>query len=71
MSNIIGRIMEYEEGSMDPDEVVGFFEELVDTGMINHLQGHYHRTAMAMIRQGLLWQHEPNETEEQWTHESN
>ncbi len=38
------RILAYEENDMTPDELIEFFCDLYNTGMINHLQGHYGRT---------------------------
>ena len=45
----------YENGDMDEYEVIDFFQRLVDTGMINHLQGHYGRTAQALIDSGDIF----------------
>lgn len=50
---LVDKIIQYEQGDMnDPQEVVTFFQELIDTGMINHLQGHYGRTACDLIEKG-------------------
>lgn len=54
MPDVVGRIMDYENGVMKPDEVIEFFQELVNTGMAWTLQGHYGRTAEALIEQGLV-----------------
>lgn len=48
----LGGIMAYEGGEMDEDEVIIFFQHLVDTGMAWTLQGSYGRTAAALIRNG-------------------
>ena len=45
----------YENGDMDEYEVIDFFQRLVDTGMINHLQGHYGRTAQSLIDSGDIF----------------
>jgi len=45
----------YENGDMDECEVIDFFQRLVDTGMINHLQGHYGRTAQSLIDSGDIF----------------
>ena len=45
----------YENGDMDEYEVIDFFQRLVDTGMINHLQGHYRRTAQSLIDSGDIF----------------
>ena len=49
----VDKIMKYEEGLMDEDETVEFFQELIDSGMIYHLQGSYGRMAQHLISQGL------------------
>ena len=47
-STMVEKIIAYESGEMNAEEVEEFFAELVSTGTIWHLQGHYQRTAMAM-----------------------
>ena len=49
----VGKIMRYEDGEMDQDEIVEFFQELIDSGAIYHLQGSYGRMAQHLISQGL------------------
>ncbi len=46
--DMVGKIMAYESGEMTMEEVEEFFAELVSSGTIWHLQGHYQRTAMAL-----------------------
>lgn len=50
----IDTLMAYEAGELDEDEMVSFFQGLVDTGMAWQLQGHYGRTAHALIEAGLV-----------------
>lgn len=50
----IEKIMRYESGEMDDDEIVYFFSDLIKSGVINHLQGHYGRTAGNMIANGWI-----------------
>jgi hypothetical protein len=47
-------IMRYESGEMSEEEALKFFSKLIRSGMVNHLQGSYGRTAAALIKQGLL-----------------
>lgn len=47
-----GLLMQYEEGRMNSDEQVEFFQHLIDTGLAWTLQGHYGRTAMALVQAG-------------------
>lgn len=56
MSDIVGRIMDYEAGMLEDDEVIELFAELVSSGMAWRLQGHYGRMATALIDQGFITQ---------------
>ena len=47
-------VMAYEAGQMDEDQIVEFFQELVDTGLAWQLQGSYGRTARALIEAGWV-----------------
>ena len=44
--------MDYESGEMDEEEVLDFFQKLVDTGLVWELQGSYQRTAINLIYSG-------------------
>lgn len=48
----VNEIMDYEMGVMEGDDVVEFFQKLIDTGMAWALQGHYGRTAKVLIDAG-------------------
>ena len=50
---ITDKIIAYEDDSMDNNDVIPFFQELIDTGLAWRLQGHYGRTAKTMLRAGL------------------
>ena len=52
--DLVGGISKYEEGEMDMVEVVELFQHLVNTGLAWSLQGHYGRTAEALIEEGLV-----------------
>lgn len=47
-------IIEYEEGSLDYNDVLLLFQHLVDTGLAWKLQGHYGRTARALLSSGEI-----------------
>jgi hypothetical protein len=47
-------IMQYEQGDLTDDQVVNGFQHLVDSGVVWQLQGHYGRTAHALINEGLV-----------------
>ena len=52
--DLVGSIIDYESGTMDQDEMIEFFQHLVDTGLAWTLQGHYGRTANGLIELGYI-----------------
>tara|TARA_R100001509_G_scaffold59611_1_gene32839 strand:- start:190 stop:378 length:189 start_codon:yes stop_codon:yes gene_type:complete len=52
--NLVDQIMKYESDEMTEEEVVDFFQELLDTGTLFHLQGHYQRYASALLHHGVI-----------------
>lgn len=54
MKDIVMDIMAYESGEMNEQEMLDFFQYLVNTGLAWELQGHYGRTATALIEQGVI-----------------
>lgn len=53
MTDLVGKIMEYEEGEMEEDDAIEFFQELIDSGLAWQLQGSYGRTAASLIEAGV------------------
>lgn len=51
--DIVDKIIRYENGEMDEDEIITFFQELIDNGMAWTLQGHYGRMAQELIERGM------------------
>lgn len=51
---MIDQIIRYENGDMTEEEELVFFQGLVNTGLAWSLQGHYGRTAEALIEEGLI-----------------
>lgn len=51
---IINEIIRYERNELDEDQFIDLFQRLVDTGLAWTLQGHYGRTATALIEAGLI-----------------
>ena len=51
---IIEKIIAYENGELeDAEETIKFFQEIIDSGLVWQLQGHYQRTAIALVEAGL------------------
>lgn len=50
----VDKIIAYESGELDEDGVVELFQELLDSGVLFHLQGSYQRTAQALLDAGLI-----------------
>ena len=48
----IANIIAYEQGELTDQEVVCLFADLVRSGLAWELQGHYGRTASALIKEG-------------------
>jgi len=48
----VSRIIEYENGDMSNDDAIAMFQEMIDDGSVWSLQGHYGRTAVALIKAG-------------------
>jgi hypothetical protein len=48
----VDAVIRYESGQMEIEEMFSFFQELIDTGLAWRLQGHYGRTAEALIEEG-------------------
>lgn len=51
---MINAIIQYESGEFNEQETIEFFAELVCFGYIHSLQGHYQRTARALIDGGYI-----------------
>lgn len=50
----IDNIIAYEGGELSPEATISLFQDLVDSGKAWTLQGHYGRTAAALIDAGAI-----------------
>jgi len=53
-STLVDNIIAYEQGELNDREIVCLFADLVRSGMAWSLQGHYGRTANALIKEGWI-----------------
>jgi hypothetical protein len=52
MTDQLDKMMKFEQGELDTDEVVELFQGLIDSGLVWNLQGFYGRTAKTLIDLG-------------------
>lgn len=52
------RLMAYEDGTLAPQDTIDLFQDLVDSGDVWRLQGHYRRAAQKLIALGMIQQRE-------------
>jgi hypothetical protein len=50
----VDNIIKYESGEMGLGEMVQFFADMIKSGDVWSLQGHYGRNAMAIIEAGIV-----------------
>jgi len=48
----IDRIIAFEQGELDNEQIIELFQELIDTDLVWQLQGFYGRTAKTLIEHG-------------------
>ena len=53
-TDIIGKIMAFEQGELSNEEVHSLFQFLLDSGMIHSLQGSYQRMAEDLLLAGVI-----------------
>tara|TARA_R100001082_G_C4274768_1_gene121322 strand:- start:315 stop:512 length:198 start_codon:yes stop_codon:yes gene_type:complete len=53
-TDIVGKIMAFEQGNLDNEEVYSLFQFLLDSGMIHSLQGSYQRMAEELLLAGMI-----------------
>ena len=50
---MVEMIMKYENGRMTEEEVIDFFQQIIESGLVWELQGSYGRMAQMLIDEGL------------------
>lgn len=53
MADYVDKIISYEQGELEEEEIVELFQELINSGLAWQLQGHYGRTAKYLIEEGV------------------
>jgi hypothetical protein len=48
------RLISYEQNELQMEDTLELFQELLDTGIIFELQGHYQRAASQLLQAGLI-----------------
>jgi hypothetical protein len=51
--DLVDKIIAYEDGTLDEQATIAFFQDLINSGLVWQLQGHYGRTAASLIQAGL------------------
>lgn len=54
MKDVVGKIIAFENGEMDNEEVFELFQFLLDSGMIHSLQGSYQRMTEELLLAGKI-----------------
>ena len=52
--SLVDAILAYEEDALTDEDVVVLFQRLLDGGLVDQLQGHYGRVAVALLDAGLI-----------------
>jgi hypothetical protein len=52
MQNLTEQIILYESGELTESQTIQLFQHLINSGLVYSLQGHYGRTAEALIAAG-------------------
>ena len=53
MMSLVDQIIAYECDELDFNDTIKLFQQLIESGQAWQLQGHYGRTAMRLIEEGL------------------
>jgi hypothetical protein len=65
MMDQLDKMVAWEEGTLDEEDTIALFQELIDSGLAWRLQGAYGRMAQALINNGLCHYREPKAPKEE------
>ncbi len=51
--DLVDKIMAFESGQLNDKEIIAFFQEIINSGLVQQLQGSYGRAAKQLIDAGL------------------
>jgi len=54
MKELTQRIVEYEQGEYNHEQICELFQDLLDCGLVWNLQGHYGRFAYELLEEGYI-----------------
>ena len=54
LNDLLKKIIAYEDGTLNNEETIELFQTLIETGLINELQGSYQRMAQHLVDEGLI-----------------
>tara|TARA_R110002110_G_scaffold407462_1_gene628370 strand:- start:621 stop:806 length:186 start_codon:yes stop_codon:yes gene_type:complete len=57
MKDITERMIAYEQGQLTQEQTISLFQELLNSGLVWQLQGHYGRVAYQLMEAGLIKEH--------------
>lgn len=52
--SVVTKVIAYEDGELSNEDTISLFQELLDSGLVWKLQGHYGRTMCRLIDAGLV-----------------
>lgn len=50
----VDKIIAFEQGDLDREQIIALFQELLDSGLVFKLQGSYGRMATQLLEYGLI-----------------
>jgi hypothetical protein len=50
----VARIIQYEQGELADEEIIKLFSDLLNSGLVYSLQGHYQRLCQRLLDAGLI-----------------